>query len=69
MKKIFSKNIVYPFFTLLGIIAIFDWIVFPLLTAADTLGNILGVVIAFFTLVYAYFEFGVDKFFKKDLED
>jgi hypothetical protein len=61
MKKIFSKGIIYPFFTLLGIVGIFDWIVFPALTAADTLGNILGVVIGFFTLVFGYFALGVDK--------
>ena len=61
MKNIFSKGIVYPFFTLLGIVGIFDWIVFPALTAADTLGNILGVVIGFFTLVFGYFALGVDK--------
>jgi hypothetical protein len=69
MKQTFSKQIVVWFFTLLGIVGIFDWIVFPLLTAADTLANILGVTIGFFTLVFAVFSFGIDKFFKKDLED
>jgi preprotein translocase subunit SecE len=63
-----SKKIVIAFFQVLGIVAIFDWIVFPLLTASDTLGNILGLIVGFLTAVFAVFTFGIDKLFKKDLE-
>jgi hypothetical protein len=63
-----SKKIVIAFFQVLGIVGIFDWIVFPLLTAADTLGNILGLIVGFLTAVFAVFTLGIDKLFKKDLE-
>jgi uncharacterized membrane protein YphA (DoxX/SURF4 family) len=54
-NQIFSKKVVVPFFQLLGIIAIFTFIVFPGLTAADTLVNIFSVVIGFFTLLALYY--------------
>jgi hypothetical protein len=63
-----SKKIVIAFFQVLGIVGIFDWIVFPLLTAADTLGNILGLIVGFLTAVFAVFTLGINKLFKKDLE-
>jgi hypothetical protein len=63
-----SKKIVIAFFQVLGIVGIFDWIVFPLLTASDTLGNILGLIVGFLTAVFAVFTLGIDKLFKKDLE-
>jgi preprotein translocase subunit SecE len=63
-----SKKLVIAFFQVLGIVGIFDWIVFPLLTAADTLGNILGLIVGFLTAVFAVFTLGINKLFKKDLE-
>ncbi len=63
-----SKKLVIAFFQILGIVAIFDWIVFPLITASDTLGNILGITVGFLTLVFAVFALDIDKLFKKDLE-
>jgi hypothetical protein len=63
-----SKKIVIAFFQVLGIVGIFDWIVFPLLTASDTFGNILGLIVGFLTAVFAVFTLGIDKLFKKDLE-
>jgi hypothetical protein len=54
-NQIFSKKVVVPFFQLLGVIAIFQWIVFPGLTAADTLVNIFSVVIGFFSLLALYY--------------
>lgn len=54
-NQIFSKKVVVPFFQLLGIVAIFQWIIFPGLTAADTLVNIFSVIIAFFTLLALYY--------------
>lgn len=63
MKKVFNKKIIIPFFTAIGILAIFEWIVFPGLTAADTFINIFAGVIGFFTLVYGYYQFGLDKIY------
>jgi hypothetical protein len=54
-NQIFSKKVIVPFFQLLGIIAIFTFIVFPGLTAADTIVNIFSVIIGFFTLLALYY--------------
>ncbi len=62
--KIFNKKVVVPFFSGVGTVAIFQWIVFPGLTAADTIINILAGIIGFFTLVYVYYMIGIDKLFK-----
>ena len=58
--KIFSKKVIVPFFSVLGVVAIFDWIVFPGLTTADTLVNIFAGIIGFFTLVFVYYSLGID---------
>ena len=54
-NQIFNKKVVVPFFQFAGVIAIFTFIVFPGLTAADTLVNILSVLIGFFTLLGLYY--------------
>ncbi len=66
--KIFNKKIVVPFFSGIGTVAIFQLIVFPGLTAADTILNIFAVIIGFFTLVCAYYMIGIDKLFKSYME-
>jgi hypothetical protein len=60
-NKIFSKKIVVPFFSGIGTVAIFEWLVFPGLTAADTIVNIFAGIIGFFTLVFVYYSLGFDK--------
>jgi hypothetical protein len=54
-NQIFNKKVVLPFFQILGVISIFQWIIFPGLTAADTIVNILSVMIGFFTLLGFYY--------------
>ena len=54
-NQIFSKKVVIPFFQFLGIIAIFEWIIFPGLTAADTIANVFSVIIGFFTLLALFY--------------
>lgn len=66
-NQIFNKKVVVPFFQLLGVIAVFQWLVFPGLTAADTLVNILSVIIGFFTLLGLYYI--VTSWFEKELTD
>jgi hypothetical protein len=63
-----SKKLVIAFFQILGIVAMFDWIVLPLLSGSDTIGNILGITVGFLTLAFAVFTLDIDKLFKKDLE-
>jgi hypothetical protein len=54
-NQIFSSKVVVPFFQLLGIIAVFTFIVFPGLNVADTLVNIFSVIIGFFSLLALYY--------------
>lgn len=54
-NQIFSKKVVVPFFQFVGIIAIFTFIVFPGLTAADTIVNVFSAIIGFFTLLALYY--------------
>jgi energy-coupling factor transporter transmembrane protein EcfT len=63
-NQIFNKKVVVPFFQFVGIIAIFTFIVFPGLTAADTIVNIFSAIIGFFTML-ALFYF-VTNWFQKD---
>jgi energy-coupling factor transporter transmembrane protein EcfT len=63
-NQIFSKKVIVPFFQFVGIIAIFTFIVFPGLTAADTIVNIFSSIIGFFTML-ALFYF-VTTWFQKD---
>lgn len=66
-NQIFSKKVVVPFFQLCGIIAIFQWLVFPGLTAADTIVNIFSVIIGFFSLLALYYF--VKSWFTPELTD
>ena len=63
-NQIFNKKVVLPFFQILGVISIFQWIIFPGLTAADTIVNILSILIGFFTLLGLYYI--VTSWFQKD---
>jgi hypothetical protein len=67
-NQIFSKKVVVPFFQFVGIIAIFTFIVFPGLTAADTIVNIASAIIGFFTML-ALFYFVTTWFQKDELTD
>ena len=54
-NRIFSKKVVVPFFQFAGVIAIFTFIVFPGLTAADTIVNIFSAIIGFFTILAGFY--------------
>ena len=66
-NQIFSKKVVVPFFQFAGVIAIFQWLVFPGLTAADTIVNIFSVIIGFFSLLALYYF--VKSWFTPELTD
>ena len=66
-NQIFNKKVVVPFFQFLGIIAIFQWIVFPGLTAADTIVNVFSVIIGFFTILALFYM--VKSWFTPELTD
>ena len=67
-NQIFSKKVIVPFFQFVGIIAIFTFIVFPGLTAADTIVNIFSAIIGFFTML-ALFYFVTTWFQQDELTD
>ena len=54
-NQIFNKKVVVPFFQFAGVIAIFTFIVFPGLTAADTIVNIFSAIIGFFTMLALFY--------------
>jgi hypothetical protein len=61
-KKVFSKKTSTPIFVGFGAFAIFTFIVFPGLTAANTMFNILSGILGLFTLIFVYYYINMDKF-------
>ena len=54
LKKVFDKRVLAVVGVVFGCGIIFEYIVFPGLTAADTFLNILSVLIAIFTILFTY---------------
>jgi hypothetical protein len=63
LKKIFDKKIATPVFVGAGTFAIFTFIVFPGLTVANTMLNIISALFGIFTLIYLFYYLSFDKFF------
>jgi hypothetical protein len=61
-KKVFSEKTSSPIFIGFGVFAIFTFIVFPGLTASNTMFNILSAVIGLFSLIFVYYYIKMDKF-------
>lgn len=61
-KKVFSKKTSSPIFVGFGTFAIFTFIVFPGLTAANTMLNIFSAIVGLFTLIFIYYYISMDKF-------
>jgi hypothetical protein len=55
IKKVFAKKLVTPIFVVFGFFGIFNFIVFPGLTTADTGSNIISALFAVFTLVFIFY--------------
>jgi len=66
-KKVFSKKTVTPIFVGFGLFAIVSFIVFPGLTVANTIINILSGIIGLFTLAFVYYYMNLDLFINKIL--
>lgn len=64
-KKVFSQKTSSPIFVGFGAFAIFTFIVFPGLTAANTILNILSGALGLFTLIFVYYYINMDKFVDK----
>ena len=63
-KKVFDKKIATPIFVGFGFFAIFTYIVFPGLTQADTILNILAALVGIFTLIFVFYYLKVDKVYE-----
>lgn len=69
-KKVFSKKIVMPVAIGLAVFCIFTFVVFPGLTTADTVVNIISTLIGVFTLITLFYYIDADKLYKpKQLTD
>ena len=55
IKKVFSKKVAMPIFIVFGTIGVFNFIVFPGLTTADTGSNIFSALFGIFTLVFLFY--------------
>jgi hypothetical protein len=60
IKKVFSKKVVMPIFIVFGVIGVFNFIVFPGLTTADTALNVISALLAIFT--WAFLFYYIDSF-------
>ena len=68
MKKLFNDKRWEPILMLLGNIAIFDWIIFPGLTAASTFINMLT-VLGFIAVFLFDLNYVKEKYFTKSDEE
>lgn len=59
MKKIvlqlIKSKIVQAFFVMIGVVGFFEFIIFPGLTAANTLYNLISGIVALFVLIFVVF--------------
>lgn len=62
-KKVFSKKIANPIFVGFGAFAIVTFIVFPGLTASNTILNILSALVGIFTLTFIFYYLDGDSLF------
>jgi hypothetical protein len=65
LEKVFNKKISSPIFVGFGTFAIFTFIVFPGLTASNTILNILSAVLGLFSIMFVYYYINMDKFVDK----
>jgi hypothetical protein len=65
LKKVFDKKISLPIIIGSGTFAIFTFVVFPGLTAANTLVNILSGLLGLFTFVFIFYYLKLDKTYEQ----
>ncbi len=64
LKKVFSVKTSSPVFIGFGTFAIFTFIVFPGLTVANTVLNVLSALIGIFTLTFIFYYLKIDKMYE-----
>lgn len=55
LKRTFNSPVWKHILTVLGVIAVIDWIIFPALTAANTIYNIGGFTVLLVTIVFVFY--------------
>lgn len=63
LNKVFDKKIVKPIFVGFGTFAILTFIVFPGLTVANTVFNIISAIVGLFTLVFVFYYLKGDELY------
>jgi amino acid transporter len=61
LRKLISKNVVTPVFVVFAIFAVLTFIVFPGLTVANTVINIVAAIIGLFTCLFVFYYINMDK--------
>lgn len=64
-KKVFSQKTSSPIFVGFGTFAILTFIVFPGITVANTILNIISGILGLFTIIFVYYYINMDKFVDK----
>jgi hypothetical protein len=65
LQKVFNKKISTPIFVGFGVFSIFTFIVFPGLTVANTIINILSAIVGLFSLVFIFYYLKMDTVIDK----
>lgn len=68
LNKVFGSKIIKSLTVLVIVALLFEFIIFPGLTAADTIINIACGLLALITFVYLYYFFKIDSLIHKDIE-
>jgi hypothetical protein len=66
LKKVFDKKIVIPIVSGIGVVAIFEYIIYPGLTTANTFFNVLSFLIAVFVFVLLFHLLKVENLFNSE---
>lgn len=61
LKKVFNEKTSSPIFVGFGTFAIFTFVVFPGLTASNTILNILSALLGLFSLIFIFYYLRFDK--------
>lgn len=55
LKKVFNPKVLGPIFVLLGVLFVFEYIIYPGLTVASTITNIISVIVAIVSAAFVFF--------------
>ena len=68
LKKTVNSPVWKHVLTILGVVAVIDWVIFPSLTAASTVFNVFGLSVAIGTSIFLFYYIKDTWFTKSDEE-